>query len=498
MVVISGFVRDAELTGSGLADALRIGPRVLGLLAMVVVAAGLRSGVNGGPVSVEAGDVQHLLLSPVPRSAVLMRPAVQRLRTMVGIGVVAGAIAGQLAARRLPGSLTAWAAAGAVYGAMLGLLSVGSALIAHAWRLPRVAASAIGFALIGAQAASIATGRAGIGQLAGRVGFWGVVSRPVDLVAPAVALALVAIGLAGVGRLSLEALQRRSGLVSQMRFAATLQDMRTVVLLRRQLGHEQPRSRPWLNLAIRETHRSVWLTVWRRGWRGLLRAPGSRVIRMILLAAGVGLTTAAALRGTTPAILVAGLLAFILGLEVLEPLAQEVDQPTLSASLPVRSGQLSLSHVAAPMAALVPLAAIMAVTTLLVLQQPGLTVAVLVTALPALAGGAAGGAMSIGKSGMDEVGAGSAANAMPPEIAGMVAIFKLLQPPALSTASLAGLLLLRQAGVKGWSLTAVTPGVVAISLTALALGMVVLGTRAAFMKFFQGIMGSAASGRTVR
>ena len=37
--------------------------------------------------------------------------------------------------------------------------------------------------------------------------------------------------------MSPEAAERRSSLVGQIRFAATLQDVRTVIVLRRQLGH---------------------------------------------------------------------------------------------------------------------------------------------------------------------------------------------------------------------------------------------------------------------
>ena len=47
---------------------------------------------------------------------------------------------------------------------------------------------------------------------------------------------------------ALEALARRSALVAQLRFAVTMQDLRTVVLLRRQLNQEQARRHPWLRL----------------------------------------------------------------------------------------------------------------------------------------------------------------------------------------------------------------------------------------------------------
>ncbi len=39
------------------------GPSVLGLLAVAAAATGLRSGADGGPISVEPADVRHVLLA---------------------------------------------------------------------------------------------------------------------------------------------------------------------------------------------------------------------------------------------------------------------------------------------------------------------------------------------------------------------------------------------------------------------------------------------------
>ena len=45
------------------------------------LAAGLRSGAQGGPLALEAPDVAYVMLSPVDRRRALLRPAVQRLRS---------------------------------------------------------------------------------------------------------------------------------------------------------------------------------------------------------------------------------------------------------------------------------------------------------------------------------------------------------------------------------------------------------------------------------
>ena len=73
---LSGLVGDEPATPAQVADVLERGPAVLGLGVAIAVALGLRSGSDGGPVSVEAADVRHLLLAPVPRRAVLARPVV--------------------------------------------------------------------------------------------------------------------------------------------------------------------------------------------------------------------------------------------------------------------------------------------------------------------------------------------------------------------------------------------------------------------------------------
>ena len=67
VIILSGFVGDEPATPSQIATVFADGPAVLGVLAMAAVAIGLRSGADGGPVSVETADVRHLLLAPIDR-----------------------------------------------------------------------------------------------------------------------------------------------------------------------------------------------------------------------------------------------------------------------------------------------------------------------------------------------------------------------------------------------------------------------------------------------
>ena len=222
---------------------------------MLAVAMGLRSGADGGPISVETADIRHVLLAPMSRRAVLFTPIWQRLRsTMFSFGLV-GAVVGQLVATELVGSRAAWAASCALYGAIVGALFVGAGVLAHAVHLPRWAASAIGTAARGM------AGRRRLGDLErldrghrpDRSGQPRRQRRPLGHRPAARRLAgdrgrpssSSAVSLVCGDRLRLEPLARRGELVSQLRFAATSQDLRTVVLLRRQLRAEAPRNRSW-------------------------------------------------------------------------------------------------------------------------------------------------------------------------------------------------------------------------------------------------------------
>ena len=159
-----------------------------------------------------------------------------------------------------------------------------------------------------------------------------------------VLLALPAAGLAGVGGTALEAARRQAGLAAQLRFALTMQDVRTVILLRRQLAAEGPRRRPWARLPAGRRPRPVW----RRDWHGILRWPAARILRMVLLGVTAGLAAAWAWRGTPALALAAGAALLVAALDSTEGPAQEADHPVRHDTLPVHPGRLLVRHLAAP------------------------------------------------------------------------------------------------------------------------------------------------------
>lgn len=355
------------------ADLLARGPSIIGLFAVAAFALGVRSGADGGPVAIELADIRHVLLAPISRRSVMLRPVAQRLRAAAFALGLGGAVLGQLIATEVEGSRAAWAAACGAFGAIVGTTFVATAVIAHSLRVPRWAATALATGTLAWQGAvawgiwndrSDGLARVAPGNLAGRLALWGISQRPIDAIAIVVAVAMAAAALVIGGRLRVEALARRGELVSQLRFAATVQDLRTVVQLRRQLRSEVLRTRPW-----GQRHRPARPTpstasgraaatpgdrampsaavVWRRDSRSLRRLPAARYIRIALLAA-IGGIGAALTISSSPlfGLLLLGAL-FFAGLESLEPLSQEIDRPDLTDGIPIDRGWIYAHHLVA-------------------------------------------------------------------------------------------------------------------------------------------------------
>jgi hypothetical protein len=163
----------------------------------------------------------------------------------------------------------------------------------------------------------------------------------------AIAAGAALLGLASLGGLSLEAARRRATLTAQLRFSASVQDLRAVVLLRRQLASENPRRRPWIRLRAPTLARRP---VWRRGWQSILRWPAARLGRVLAAGIVAGLLVAGTWSGTTPLVVLAGVVLLVAALDLVEPLAQEVDHPLRRDLVPVRPDSLIRQHLVAPLA----------------------------------------------------------------------------------------------------------------------------------------------------
>ena len=349
---LSGIVGDAPIRGTRLDDLRDVGPAAVGLAVAWAIALGLRSGARGGPLALEAAEVRFVLLAPVDRDVALRAPARRQLRFTAFVGMVTGATVGLLAYRRLPGHPASWVAAGAAVGTGAGAAMSGAAMLAAGRRMGRRSATLVGGLLVLWSAGDIAAVASDLGpvgtspaSMLGALALWPLRFRPIALVGVALTGVVAAAGLRAVGGLALEAAERRGRLVSHLRFAATFQDLRTVMLLRRQLAAEVPRRRPLVRMRSAGAARRI---TWRRDWRGILRWPTTRLLRLAVLGVLAGLATVAAWSGTTPMVLVAGGALYIAALDAIEGLAQEVDHPDRRDSYPHADGAIHLRHLAAP------------------------------------------------------------------------------------------------------------------------------------------------------
>jgi hypothetical protein len=389
--IASGYVGGDPLTPAQLATASERGPALVGLVVAVAVAAGLRSGGRGGPLALQPADVQLVLLAPLPRRLALRGPAGRQLRSSAFIGTIAGMVAGNLAAQRFPGSSVTWAFWGAVVGLVGGMAWTGSALLASGVRLGRRWAGVLGAAALAWSLADLA-GRTATSpaSLLGRLAM-----SAVDVSATAFAglllLGLPVAGLAFVGGTSLEAARRQAGLAAQLRFALTMQDLRTVLLLRRQLAAEGPRRRPWLRMPAGRRARPVW----RRDWQGILRWPATRILRILVLGAVAGVAAAGAWRGTPALVLVAGAALLVAGLDSVEGQAQEVDHLVRRDTLPVHPGRLLLRHLAAPSVVMLVVVAAGAAGAMALGGPATVAQVAVVVALPAALAATCGAALSV-------------------------------------------------------------------------------------------------------
>jgi hypothetical protein len=442
---ISSSIGDTTVSASAVADVARNGPALIGLVTALAFLAALRSGAQGGPLALEAPDVAYVMLSPVDRTRALLRPVTQRVRSATYLAATGGAVVGQLAGRRLPGTPVAWAASGAMFGATTALLWAGTALVAHAIRLPLWIATAVGIAGVAWQGAAVAVHIPGPANADGSLAMWGWRQHPIDLSAPMLAIIVAIAGMMMLQHTSLDALARRSSLVAQLRFAVTMQDLRTVILLRRQLNQEETRGTPWLRIPSVVSH-----PIARRGAASLARFPATRLVRMTALAATAGVMQAMAMRGTSPALLAAAMMFFLLGLEVMEPLSQEVDQPDRTDSLPIERGELLVRHLLAPAVALVPFAAIAASSAVAVLGTTRAVAPAAILALPMVLAGAAGGVVSIVRDAPDPT-SGTQQAFVPPEMAGVSSALRVGLPILVSTLGASVVLLVRQAERVGTS-----------------------------------------------
>jgi hypothetical protein len=343
--------------------------------------------------------------------------------------------------------LVAFALWGAVAGAVAGALFVISALLAHGLALARWLVTFVAGGLVAWQAAVTfgETNVSGPFDFVGSISMWWLRWSMIDLAGIVAVCALAWLGLVVTSRFSMEALSRRSALVSQLKFAVTLQDIRTVMLLRRQLSQEYMRVKPWAKVP-RVLRRDIVVA---RGLRSIMHFPSRRLLRMAVMAVGAALASVTAWHGTTPMVVASGLLLFVLGLDVVEPLSQEVDQPDRTDALPWERALLMSKHLVVPALVVVPFV-ILGVVAAFVREPSVSTIGYgFLIGLPAAWGGVAGAAVNAVKGAPDPVGGATEGLALPPEVSGMGTVLRAVWPPVISIASCLPVIAVRETVANG-------------------------------------------------
>ncbi|UDY36540.1 hypothetical protein [Dermatobacter hominis] len=469
VVFASGLIGDDPLTADARRTFLDRAPAWFGLGAAVVLLIGIRSGSRGGPLALERQDVNHLLLGPVDRGFLLRRPAVGILSyALLGGAVLAGLGAG-LFDQRLGGSALPWFACGALFGVALAGLAVGAGFLTASRLTSKWVPLAIGWLLV-AWALADATGYAPTAPTTwlGTVVVWPLEFDPLGLVPVVASILLPVVGLLTIGGLSIEAATRRTALVGQLRFAVTQQDLRTVVLLRRQLASERPRTRPWFPATPRFVARRF--PVFARDMRSVARWPIVRVARVVVMGAAIGLTARATWAGTTPLVLVLGALSYVAALDAIEPLAQDVDHPGLLGSVPQVEGVVMVKHLAEPVIVMIGVGVVALATAYGVDPDPQVLGVGLPLLIPAALAGVCGAAITVVSEATLET---SQEAVMPPEVAGPRLLFRTVWPPAVAVIGMLPLLAARAAATSSGGDP--TRAVTATAVPVVLLCMIVVG-----------------------
>ncbi len=453
ILILSGVTGDHRVRPATVASVLQRGPYAIGLLCATVWAVGLRSGGRGGPLVLEAADVRHVLLAPVARPAALRPVAWRQVRFGALAGAGVGAVAGLLAYHRLPGGPVAWIATGALFGVVAVSGALGLAMSCSGLRTGRWVGGAAALAIVAWSAGDWAAGTVtSPATCAGELALWPLRWSPAGLAALGFAAAAVVAGLRLVGGVSIEAVERRAALVGQLRFAATLRDIRTVVLLRRQLAQEQPRARPWGQWRLgagpggrRLGAASASMGCWRRSAQGLRRFPAFRFGRIAVLGAAAGAAAVGTWRGTTPLVILAGLAMYVAALDAVEPLAQELDHPDRRDGIPMPAGELLLRLAGPPLLLMVGVAAVGYAVAVAVTAGAAETVRVgALVSVPA-AGAALAGAAITTIQGPPPAFSATDSFLLPPEAASARAIVRMMWPPVVAMLGLLPVLAAREA-----------------------------------------------------
>jgi hypothetical protein len=341
--------------------------------------------------------------------------------------------------------------AGGAAGCLAGTLATAPAMLISGRHIGRVWATAAALVLLGLSIADVVGGTLlSPTSWVGAIALWQLHPAPPALGVVAVVAVLTGLAVWAAPGCPVEQLDRRAGLIQLLRFAASMFDARGFMRTRALLAQESPRSLPWARI-----HRLPGGPIWRRHWSSVLRWPAWRVARILALTLAAAGALVLTWSGAPYLLLVAGVLAYVVGLEVLEAWWQAVEHPGLTDLLAASRARLLIGHVAGAVAttALIGLVALAALA--IGLRAPAISVGTAVVGLVPVAVAIALGSALKGRDHTTRLEVIMQAMSSPSQavldmpVTGAARIFRVALPPALVTAGFAPLLVARSAIAEG-------------------------------------------------
>lgn len=324
--ILVGFAQSAPLGSQAQRSLVHYGPAVVGLFYGLAIFAGFRSGSKGGPLALQGADVRMILLSSVPRARFLRTRAMSQVKSFVPGALLIGGLVGGVAHRALGQPTARPVVESSLMALVIVVAFFGTGYLTSGLQLNKWIATAVGLVFVAWPLGDLYEGTETFpgGRLAyplfHQSGF------SLALLAALGAGVLFVLGILLISGLSLEMLDRRARLIGTLRFAATTRDIRSVILLRRQLSGEKARSGRTVVSGIGFGDSST-AVIAKRSLESILRWPIERVLRFLVLALIAGLSAREMWAGSLLPLGVATVALFIGATDLLEPLSQVADHP---------------------------------------------------------------------------------------------------------------------------------------------------------------------------
>lgn len=419
--ILVGLAQSAPLGSRAQQSLVSSGPRYIGMALALAIFFGLRSGARGGPLALQGADIRMVLLSAVPRARFLRSRAVSQFRSAAISALLVGGLLGGVAHRALGGNLDRLVAEGALMALSLVLATLGSGYIGSGLRLNKWIAFVVGALFV------LWSGSDLLRNTSIFPGTW--LGQPIfhqsgfvqaSLVFAAI-ISIFIVGLYFVPGLSLEMIERRARLVGTLRFAATTRDIRTVILLRRQLAGERVRGGRSLIDGV-DFGSGVTAVLAKRSLESLFRWPIERFIRFVVLALVAGISARLMWSGSFLPLGVATVALFIAATDLLEPLSQLADRPEAIAGIGVARSNVESRLLLVPFLGMLVFVAIGTVATIFFSNFKLALHLALIGAIPLAAASTTGAAIAI----LRKQSLGTSASLMPEVVAITGVVYELI------------------------------------------------------------------------